>query len=147
MPSKTRTIAIVVRDDALRLELERRLSTRGRWKVLESRRSDPSDIECRVVPFDFVVLDGAALGELRELEQSGRSGRNPLTPQEQEVLVLLALGRRTSDIAEGLRRSPKTIEKHRASLQRKLGLRGPAQLTAYAIHAGLISAQRILRER
>ena len=147
MPSRNRTIALVVRDDALRLDLERRLSARGRWKVLESRRSDPSDIECRVVPFDFVVLDAAALGELRESAQSGRPARNPLTPQEQEVLVLLALGRRTTDIAEELRRSPKTVEKHRASLQRKLGLRGAAQLTAYAIHAGLISAQRILRER
>jgi DNA-binding CsgD family transcriptional regulator len=131
----------------LRLELARRLSNRGRWKVVESRRSDISGIECRVVPFDFLVLDTAALGELRERGRSVRSERTLLTSQEQDVLTHLALGMRTADIAEALRRSPKTIEKHRASLQRKLGLRGPAQLTAYAIHAGMISAERILRDR
>lgn len=147
MPSRNRTVAIVVRDDTLRRELERRLSGRSRWTVVESRRSDPADIECRVVPFDFVVLDNAAVGELREIERARMPRGNPLTTLELEVLVQLTLGKRTADIAEALRRSPKTIEKHRASVQRKLGLRGPAQLTAYAIHAGLVSAERILRAR
>ncbi|MEZ5458497.1 MAG: LuxR C-terminal-related transcriptional regulator [Steroidobacteraceae bacterium] len=41
------------------------------------------------------------------------------------MLARLALGERSVDIAESLRRSPKTIEKHRASMRRKLGLRAP----------------------
>ncbi len=133
-----------MRDDALRLALERALAALPRLSVAESRRSDPADLECRVTPFDLVVLDRHALAALRERDAPLRVSI-PLSAQEREVLVRLALGLRTSEIAAALKRSPKTIEKHRGSIHAKLRLRGAAQLTAFAIHAGLISAERILR--
>jgi DNA-binding NarL/FixJ family response regulator len=46
-----------------------------------------------------------------------------------------------------MRRSCKTIEKHRANLLRKLGMRTVAELTAYAIHHGLLRADAILAPR
>ena len=70
-----------------------------------------------------------------------------LTRQEIDVLLGIASGLRNSEVARRMRRSPKTVEKHRANLQRKLGLRNLAQLTAYAIHSGLLSADAIIGAR
>lgn len=70
-----------------------------------------------------------------------------LTPHEIDVLLAVAAGLRNSDIARGMRRSPKTVEKHRANLQRKLGLRNVAQLTAYAIRTGLLDAGAVFANR
>ena len=67
-----------------------------------------------------------------------------LTRHECEVLLGVATGLRNADIARRLRRSSKTVEKHRANLQRKLGLRTVAQLTAFAIQTGLLRPDAIL---
>ena len=70
-----------------------------------------------------------------------------LTPLETDVLVAVASGKRNSEIARHMRRSPKTVEKHRANAQRKLGFRNVAQLTAYAIRYGLIEPDALLGRR
>lgn len=62
-----------------------------------------------------------------------------LTPREREVLKLVAEGYRSRQIAEYLFISEKTVEKHRASLMRKLGATNVSGLTAYAIEHGLVS--------
>ncbi|MFO1427954.1 MAG: LuxR C-terminal-related transcriptional regulator [Steroidobacteraceae bacterium] len=67
-----------------------------------------------------------------------------LTRHELTVLVEVARGYRTAEIARALRRSPKTVEKHRTNLQRKLGLRGVAQVTAYAILHRLVEPEDVL---
>jgi two-component system response regulator NreC len=58
-----------------------------------------------------------------------------LTQREREVLRLLALGHTNPEIGTLLFLSPRTIESHRASIQRKLGVRSRADLvrTAAAI--------------
>lgn len=76
--------------------------------------------------------------------QLGAVPARRLTRQELAVLIEVASGHRTSDIARALRRSPKTVEKHRTSVQRKLGLRGVAQVTAYAIMHGLVAPESVL---
>ena len=70
-----------------------------------------------------------------------------LTPLETEVLLAVASGMRNAEIARRMRRSSKTVEKHRANLQRKLGLRTVAQLTAYALQTGMLDAESILNTR
>lgn len=60
-----------------------------------------------------------------------------LTERELQVMRLIAGGRRTREIARILSLSHKTIEKHRTSLMRKLGLRNATAVAAYAIMAGL----------
>jgi DNA-binding NarL/FixJ family response regulator len=67
-----------------------------------------------------------------------------LTPLEAEVLLAVASGQRNAEIARHMRRSSKTVEKHRANLLRKLGFRNVAQLTAYAIRHGLLNSDAIL---
>ena len=55
-----------------------------------------------------------------------------VTRRELDVLVLLADGRPTREIAERLYLSPKTVERHIANLATKAGVAGRAQLVAFA---------------
>lgn len=55
-----------------------------------------------------------------------------LTQREREVLRLLSIGHTNPEIAALLFLSPRTIESHRASIQRKLGVRSRADLVRAA---------------
>lgn len=61
-----------------------------------------------------------------------------LTNRERSILQLVAEGRTNRGAAEFLSVSPKTIEKHRATLMQKLHLRNAAELTLVALELGLI---------
>lgn len=61
-----------------------------------------------------------------------------LTNRERSILQLIAEGRTNRTAAEFLSVSPKTVEKHRANLMHKLGLRNAAELTLVALELGLI---------
>ena len=52
----------------------------------------------------------------------------------------MAEGWHTSEIAAYLSLGPKTIEKHRSNLMKRLGLHSIAALTAYAIEKGLVTS-------
>jgi DNA-binding NarL/FixJ family response regulator len=66
------------------------------------------------------------------------TGYDALTPREQEVLVLLAEGLSIKQTADRLFISPKTVENHRASIMRKIGLQSTVELIRYAAKLGLI---------
>jgi DNA-binding NarL/FixJ family response regulator len=61
-----------------------------------------------------------------------------LTPREDEVVKLIAEGHSSKEIARTLTISVKTVERHRANVLAKLGMRDRTELTRYAIRAGLI---------
>lgn len=61
-----------------------------------------------------------------------------LTTQEKVVLRLVAAGQTNREIAEERFLSIRTVEKHRQSMMRKLGLSKREELTRYAIRKGLI---------
>ncbi len=63
---------------------------------------------------------------------------HPLSPREQEVLKLVAEGYTNKQIAETLVIAEKTVERHRANILEKLGMRDRVELTRYAIRQGLI---------
>jgi DNA-binding NarL/FixJ family response regulator len=63
---------------------------------------------------------------------------DPLTPRESEVVKLIAEGHSSKEIAELLVISDKTVERHRANMLEKLGLRDRVDLTRYAIRRGLV---------
>ena len=60
-----------------------------------------------------------------------------LTAREREVLQLLAEGHTTKEIADRLQVSAKTVDVHRQNTMAKLDLHSIADLTKYAIRAGL----------
>lgn len=61
-----------------------------------------------------------------------------LTGREREVLKLIALGHTNSEVASKLYLSVRTVESHRAHIQRKLGLQTRAELVRYSLDNGLI---------
>jgi DNA-binding NarL/FixJ family response regulator len=75
---------------------------------------------------------------LTHAHEGGPDRENPLTPREEEVTKLIAEGHTSKEIAALLVLSEKTVERHRANILEKLGLRDRVDLTRYAIRRGLI---------
>ena len=61
-----------------------------------------------------------------------------LTPREEQITKLIAEGNSTKEIAEVLMISVKTVDRHRANVLQKLGMRDRLDLTKFAIRTGLI---------
>jgi DNA-binding NarL/FixJ family response regulator len=61
-----------------------------------------------------------------------------LTPREQDVVKLIAEGHTSEEIANILVISKKTVDRHRANVLDKLGMRNRVELTRYAIRRGLV---------
>ena len=61
-----------------------------------------------------------------------------LSDRELQTLVMIASGKRLSDIADELTLSPKTVSVYRARVLEKLGLQNNSELTVYAIRNGLV---------
>jgi len=61
---------------------------------------------------------------------------NPITGREREILLLLAEGNSNKRIAQKLDISVRTVETHRLSLRRKLGITTPAGFVKYAMDQG-----------
>jgi DNA-binding NarL/FixJ family response regulator len=64
--------------------------------------------------------------------------REPLTPREQQVLKLIAEAHTNRAISELLDLAEKTVEHHRSSILRKLGMRDRVELVRYANRRGLV---------
>ena len=84
------------------------------------------------------LYPGAMATLIREFLARGDSERDVLTPREEEILKLVAEGYSGKDIADQLFISPKTVERHRANLLAKLGMKDRVELTRYAIRVGLV---------
>lgn len=84
---------------------------------------------------------GAVAALVRDHLDRARSGEalDPLTPRELEVLKLVAEGHTSDGIADVLAISRKTVDRHRANMLEKLGMKGRVELTRYAIRRGLIT--------
>lgn len=112
---------------------------------------------------DGYLLKDAGPGELRravEIVQRGESYFSPsvahrlgealrpsadaaptldaLTARERDVLGGIAEGKTNKQMAHSLGISPRTVETHRESLMRKLGIRNVAGLTRFALESGLL---------
>jgi DNA-binding NarL/FixJ family response regulator len=81
----------------------------------------------------------ALIRDYLERARAGEAVReDPLTPREVEIVQLIAESHTSRDIAELLTISEKTVERHRANILEKLGLRDRVELTRYAIRRGLV---------
>ena len=60
-----------------------------------------------------------------------------LSPREREILQAFAEGKTTSQIADLLHISVKTVETHRKNIMDKLNLHSIAELTKFAIREGI----------
>jgi DNA-binding NarL/FixJ family response regulator len=88
------------------------------------------------------LYPGAITALIRDYLQRDDQGEglpaSILTPREEEILKLIAEGHSSKEIADLLVISIKTVERHRANILSKLGMRDRLELTRYAIRAGLV---------
>jgi len=88
------------------------------------------------------LYPGAVRALMREYLERARAGEalhtDVLTPREEEVIKLVAEAHTNDEIAELLHISKKTVERHRANILEKLGMRDRVELTRYAIRRGLV---------
>lgn len=124
------------------------------FKMLEAGAS--GYVPKRAAPEELVIaIRAAAAGEvylypslakllvrdyLSSEHGAGGKSLSELTPREQEVLTYLAEGASNEEIAAALVISPKTVERHRENIMRKLNLHSRVELVRYAIRRGIIKA-------
>ncbi|MFB7544119.1 response regulator [Streptomyces zaomyceticus] len=88
------------------------------------------------------LYPGAVNALIRNYIDRARHGEplpeRAITDREEEILKLVAEGHTSQQIADTLVISVRTVERHRANLLQKLGLKDRLELTRYAIRAGLV---------
>jgi DNA-binding NarL/FixJ family response regulator len=88
------------------------------------------------------LYPGAVRALMREYLERARAGEavhdELLTPREQEIVKLVAEAHTNEEIGALLHISKKTVERHRANVLEKLGMRDRVELTRYAIRRGLV---------
>ncbi|WP_372734214.1 response regulator [Nocardioides sp.] len=67
---------------------------------------------------------------------------DPLTPREEAVLTLVAVGRTNSEIAEDLHLSMSTVKTHVGALMTKLSARNRVELVIWAYESGRVDQSR-----
>jgi DNA-binding NarL/FixJ family response regulator len=96
---------------------------------------------CRAVvrgdPFPHPGIDGPVVDAALARRSGAATTDRVLTAREEEVVKLIAEGHSSREIAELLVISAKTVERHRANILQKLGLRDRVDLVRFAIRAGL----------
>ena len=111
------------------------------------KRAAPDDLiaAVRVVQQGNVFLHATLARYLMHdvLQQPGSptDGGDELTTREQEVLVCIAEGLTSREIASRLTLSPKTVDRHRENIMAKLNLHNRVGLVKYAID------KRLLKEK
>jgi DNA-binding NarL/FixJ family response regulator len=95
---------------------------------------------CRAAMRDEPFLYPSAIRTLirDHLERRGPDEEESLTPRETQIVKLIAESYSSKEIAELLVISPKTVERHRANILRKLGMSDRVELTRYAIRRGIV---------
>ena len=137
-----RTLILSMHDDAQYFFEALRAGASG--YVLKSAADRDLVEACRATmrgePF---VHAGAVAALIQDYLERVRKGEHPdedpLTPREVEVLKLIAEAWTNEQIAAELVISIKTVERHRANMMDKLGMRDRVQLTRYAIRRGLVA--------
>lgn len=100
-------------------------------RVSAGKRFLSSDVSGRLV-------DNLLQGNVPRAASTATAPWEKLTARERSILKLIAEGRTNRTAAQFLNVSPKTVEKHRASVMHKLGLKNVAELTLVALESGLI---------
>jgi DNA-binding NarL/FixJ family response regulator len=88
------------------------------------------------------LYPGGVQALMREYLERARGGQAAggalLTAREEEIVKLVAEAHTNEEIGALLHISKKTVERHRANILDKLGMRDRVELTRYSIRRGLI---------
>jgi DNA-binding NarL/FixJ family response regulator len=111
--------------------------------VLKSEANRDLIEACRAAmrgePFIYPTAASALIRDYMERAAAGEEvPEDPLTPRELQVVKLIAEGLTSEEVADALVISHKTVDRHRANILEKLGMRNRVELTRYAIRRGLV---------
>jgi two-component system, NarL family, response regulator NreC len=132
----TQVVVLTMQDDPA--FARRALELGAKAYVLKEAAADELVSAVRAVSLGTTYLNphlGARLA-VTEPEPAGAPGG--LSARETEILRLIALGHTNGEIASQLFLSVRTVETHRAHVQRKLGLSTRAELVRFALDHGLV---------
>lgn len=123
-----------------RLHAERALRAGARGYVMKQEATRRFVAALRAVRDGGIYLSDGITSELlgRLADPAAAAGKSAAPPaqglsdRELQVLQLIAQGMKTGEIARSLHRSVHTIEAHRASIKRKLGLKNAGELAQAA---------------
>jgi two-component system, NarL family, nitrate/nitrite response regulator NarL len=104
----------------------------------ETSRTGIFDAVSGVMAGEVVVSPTLQKLVAREIRRRETAERPLLTPREQDVLALIAEGRRAPEVAEELHLSATTIKSHMQSIYEKLGVGDRAAAVAAAMRRGLL---------
>lgn len=105
------------------------------------KSADPAEMK---QGFAQVLAGGKFVSEEVAQKLAEQPRHEELTDREREVLALIAAGHQNVAIGDMLFISPKTVEKHRASLMAKLGVNSVSGLLTHALREGLLDEHRQL---
>ncbi len=111
--------------------------------VLKTAADEDLVAACRAAMRDEpFIYAGAVRSLIRHFldrpEHGTSAAEDPLSARESEVVKLIAEGHTGREIASILSISERTVERHRANVLDKLGLRDRVALTRYAVRHGLV---------
>lgn len=86
-------------------------------------------------------LAASMLDEVRKLDMAPTREDRVVTKREEEVLQLIADGCSTSEVAEQMYISQKTVKNHLASIYQKLDARDRTQAVLQAVRMGIVSLE------
>ena len=86
-------------------------------------------------------LAASMLNEVRKLDQAPTREDRVVTKREEEVLQLIADGCSTTEVAEQMYISQKTVKNHLASIYQKLDARDRTQAVLQAVRMGIVSLE------
>jgi DNA-binding NarL/FixJ family response regulator len=84
------------------------------------------------------AIDPNLVHQFSQQAGNGTSGLDVLTPRQRQILLMIAEGQGTRQIAERLFLSVKTVETHRAQLMQRLDIYDVPGLVRFAIRSGLL---------
>jgi len=129
-------LVISMHDESLYAERAIRAGARGYIMKQEGGKKLMEAIRA-VLAGKIYVSENISAKMLEALSGGGRdanrSALQNLSDREFEVLQLLGSGKGTSEIAQQLHLSTKTVEAHRANIKRKLDLKTGPELVRYAV--------------
>ena len=76
---------------------------------------------------------------INRVDSGGLDPYDTLTERERAVFQMVAEGESSTEIAERLSISPRTVETHRANMMRKLALKTQTDVVRFAIKRGILS--------
>ncbi|MGE5471570.1 MAG: response regulator [Bacteroidota bacterium] len=137
------THVVILSGYAERVFVEESFKAGAQAYVVKSAGADELVMAIRAAAQGSTFLSGEISSML--LRNLGADQKSPppisaLTQREMEILTLIAAGMRAAGIGVRLGIAASTVEAHRRNLKQKLSLRTAADLTRYAIRAGLLPA-------